>query len=99
MGGRRVGYRRDVEAVILEGRVGEGMCGGCANMASVRVVDGLTGTHGAIMVVGVVFGLNDDCPADGKGTRMVSVELVTLEKEPAEYGLDSKCLPIWQVNS
>lgn len=101
MGRRRVGYGRDVEAVTLEGRVAEGVRGGCAKVASIRLVDGLTGTrraHRVVMGVGVVLGVNDDCPADGERSRMVPVELVTLEKEPAEDGLHIEGLPIWQMN-
>ena len=61
----------------------------------VRVRDG--GSGGRIVVVFVIFAVEDDGPA-GRKSRVVELEVIALEVETAEDGLDGEGLAVGEVD-
>lgn len=104
VGGGRVGNARDVDGIILKSRLGKGVDVGFAQEGRVQgrldacpLLVARVDDHG-VCAVGDIFSVYHDCPPDGEERLVMLVELMALEEQAGKDGLDSECLPVWQVD-
>lgn len=100
IGGGGIRYGGDVEAVVLQCGLGEGVDVGSSSNA-VLVIVGAVDHHGIVVATGpaIVLGVNDNSPAYWEGRLVVLVELMALEEEAGKDRLDGKCLTVGQSHS
>lgn len=97
VGGGGVRYGGDVEAVVLQCGLGEGVDVGSSSN-TVLVIVGAIDHHRVVVATGpaIVFGVDDNGPAYWERGLVVLVELMALEEEAGKDRLDGECLTVGQ---
>lgn len=89
-----IGYRRDVKVVAIERGPSKSVHVAWRELLFLFSILVLLW----LLVVPVVLGIEDNCPASGKG-RVCMCQITRLEEEAAEYRGDGQILAIGQVHN
>lgn len=98
VGGGGVRYGGDIEAIVLQGGLREGVDVGSASDAVLLLV-GAVDHHGVVIAgLAIVLGVDYNGPPYRERRLVILVELMALKEEAGEDGLDGECLAIGQAD-